>query len=68
MAKSPAERLRRLRRDCIAVYYACRDPRMPLYAKVIAFCVIAYALSPVDIIPDFIPVIGYLDDLLIIPL
>ena len=68
MSKSPAERLKRLRRDCIAVYFAIRDPRMPFIAKMIALFVVAYALSPVDIIPDFIPVIGYLDDLVIIPL
>ncbi len=45
-----------------------RDPRVPWYAKMIAGCVAAYALSPIDLIPDFIPVLGYLDDLIIVPL
>src|SRR5713226_8584567 len=55
-------------RDVYAVYRAARDPRVPWYAKVLAFCVAGYALSPIDLIPDFIPVLGYLDDLVIVPL
>src|SRR5260370_15486704 len=55
-------------RDVYAVYRAARDPRVPWYAKVLAFCVAGYALSPIDLIPDFIPVLGYLDDLIIVPL
>src|SRR5256884_6641858 len=55
-------------RDVYAVYRAARDPRVPWYAKALAFCVAGYALSPIDLIPDFIPVIGYLDDLIILPL
>ena len=55
-------------RDTHAVYLASRDPRVPWYAKAVAVAVAAYALSPIDLIPDFIPVIGYLDDLVIIPL
>jgi uncharacterized membrane protein YkvA (DUF1232 family) len=51
----------------VALWIAARDPRVPWYAKTLALCVAAYALSPIDLIPDFIPVIGYLDDLLIIP-
>ena len=51
-----------------AMYLAYRHPRTPWYAKVLAFMVAAYALSPIDLIPDFIPVLGYLDDLLIVPL
>jgi uncharacterized membrane protein YkvA (DUF1232 family) len=51
-----------------ALYLAARDPRVPWYAKVVAACVVAYALSPIDLIPDFIPVLGYLDDLLLVPL
>src|SRR5207248_7742513 len=51
-----------------AVYLASRDPRVPWYAKALAIAVAAYALSPIDLIPDFIPVIGYLDDLVIVPL
>lgn len=57
-----------LRRDVHALYLAGRDPRVPLPAKVMAVVVAAYALSPIDLIPDFIPVLGYLDDLLLIPL
>jgi uncharacterized membrane protein YkvA (DUF1232 family) len=57
-----------LRRDTYALYLASRDPRVPWYAKVVADCVAAYALSPIDLIPDFIPVLGLLDELLILPL
>ena len=61
------ERARSLKRDVFALYLACRDPRTPWYAKVLAAAVAAYALSPIDLIPDFIPVLGYLDDLIIVP-
>ncbi len=57
-----------LKRDSHAVYLASRDPRVPWHAKVLAVAVAAYALSPIDLIPDFIPVVGYLDDLIIVPL
>ncbi|KAA0683479.1 YkvA family protein [Roseomonas genomospecies 6] len=59
---------RRIKRDVIALYLAARDPRTPWYARVAAAAVAAYALSPIDLIPDFVPVLGYLDDLLIVPL
>jgi uncharacterized membrane protein YkvA (DUF1232 family) len=59
---------RRLNREGHAVYLAARDPRVPWYAKFLAMAVAGYALSPIDLIPDFIPVIGYLDDLIIVPL
>ena len=59
---------RRLNRDVHAIYLASRDPRVPWHAKVLAIAVATYALSPIDLIPDFIPVLGYLDDLLIVPL
>ena len=59
---------RALKRDVVAVYFAARDPRVPWYAKVVALAVAGYALSPIDLIPDFIPVLGYLDDLVIVPL
>jgi len=57
-----------LKRDTLALYLAARDPRTPFTAKLLAGLCAAYALSPIDLIPDFIPVIGYLDDLLILPL
>lgn len=57
-----------LRRDGLALFLAARDPRVPWYAKALAAATAAYALSPIDLIPDFIPVIGYLDDLIILPL
>lgn len=59
---------RRLKRDVLALWIAARDPRTPRVAKVVAAAVAAYALSPIDLIPDVIPVLGYLDDLLIVPL
>jgi len=57
-----------LKRDVHALYLAARDPRVPWPAKAVAVFVAAYALSPIDLIPDFIPVLGYLDDLIIVPL
>lgn len=59
---------RAIKRDVVALWLAARDPRVPWYAKAVAGMVAAYALSPIDLIPDFIPVLGYLDDLLIVPL
>ena len=58
---------RTIKRDVHAIGLAARDPRVPWYAKVLAATVVAYALSPIDLIPDFIPVVGYLDDLVIVP-
>lgn len=58
----------RLKSDVVAIYIAGRDSRTPWNVKVIALAVAAYAFSPIDLIPDFIPVLGYLDDLIIIPL
>src|SRR5262245_44000873 len=55
-------------RDVTAVYLARRDPRVPWYAKVLALGVAAYAVSPIDLIPDFIPALGLLDDLVLLPL
>ena len=55
------------KRDVVALWLAARDPRVPWYAKAMAAAVAAYALSPIDLIPDFVPVLGYLDDLLIVP-
>jgi uncharacterized membrane protein YkvA (DUF1232 family) len=59
---------RMLLRDVHAVYLAAYDPRVPWYAKILAATVAGYALSPIDLIPDFIPVLGYADDLIIVPL
>ncbi|ADO41241.1 YkvA family protein [Ketogulonicigenium vulgare] len=59
---------RRLKRDLVALWIAARDRRTPLAARGLAIVVVAYALSPVDLIPDFIPVLGYLDDIILVPL
>jgi uncharacterized membrane protein YkvA (DUF1232 family) len=58
---------RGLKRDVHAIYLAARSPRVPWHAKIIAIAVAGYALSPIDLIPDFIPVLGYVDDLIIVP-
>lgn len=58
---------RGIKRDVVTVYFAARDPNAPWMVRLLAFVVAAYALSPIDLIPDFIPVLGYLDDLLIVP-
>jgi len=71
-AGGPVARLRRwsgeITRDVYAVALAARDPRVPWYAKALALAVAAYAVSPIDLIPDFIPILGYADDLVILPL
>ena len=59
---------RALKREAHALYLACQDSRTPWTARIVAACVVAYAFSPIDLIPDFIPVLGYLDDLVLIPL
>ncbi len=59
---------RRMKRDTMALYLARKDPRVPRLAKVMAMATAAYALSPIDLIPDFIPILGYLDDLIVLPL
>ena len=59
---------REVSHDVVALHLARKDPRVPWYAKVLAVCIVAYAVSPIDLIPDFIPVLGYADDLLILPL
>lgn len=56
-----------LKRETLALYLAARDPRTPWYAKLLAVVIVAYALSPIDLVPDFIPVLGYLDELVLIP-
>ena len=61
-------RARELQIEVYALYLAYRDPRVPWYARIFAAGVVGYAFSPIDLIPDFIPVLGYLDDLLLVPL
>jgi len=61
-------RARDLKIQVYAVYLAYRDPRVPLYARIFSACVVGYAFSPIDLIPDPIPILGYLDDLIIVPL
>ena len=56
-----------LKAETYGLYLAARDPRVPWYAKLLVAGIVAYALSPIDLIPDFIPVLGYLDDLVLIP-
>ena len=57
-----------LKREVYALCFAVRDPRVPWYVKTLAACVVGYAFSPIDLIPDFIPILGYLDDLVLVPL
>lgn len=59
---------KQIKQHTLTVYFAARDPRTPIFVRALAVFIAAYALSPIDLIPDFIPVIGYLDDLLLIPL
>ncbi|MEH7352121.1 YkvA family protein [Neobacillus drentensis] len=59
---------RKLKHNLFVLYLSYKDNRVPWYAKLVAICVVAYAFSPIDLIPDFIPVLGYLDDLIIVPL
>lgn len=60
--------VRVIKRDVVALWIAARDPRTPVTAKIVAGAIAAYALSSIDLIPDFIPILGYLDDLIIVPL
>jgi uncharacterized membrane protein YkvA (DUF1232 family) len=68
MLKRFKQQARHLKKETYALYLSYRDPRVPWYAKAFVALVVAYALSPIDLIPDFVPVLGYLDDLIIIPL
>ena len=63
-----AARARLLKREAIALYIAGRDPRTPIAAKLVVLAIVAYAVSPIDLIPDFIPVLGYLDELVLLPI
>jgi len=68
LMQSLKSKARALKSDTLALYLAARDPRVPWYAKVLAAAIVAYALSPIDLIPDFIPILGYLDDVILVPL
>jgi uncharacterized membrane protein YkvA (DUF1232 family) len=61
-------KVKQLKLEIFAIYLAYRDPRVPWYARIFAACVIGYAFSPIDLIPDPIPILGYLDDLILVPL
>ncbi len=62
------QQAKKLKTETYALYLAYKDPRVPLYARIFAGIVVGYAFSPIDLIPDFIPILGYLDDLVLIPL
>lgn len=62
------EYARKLKQDLFVLFLSYKDSRTPWYAKIVAICVVAYAFSPIDLIPDFIPILGYVDDLIIVPL
>jgi len=62
------QRAHNLKAETLALYLAARDPRTPWYAKILVAGIVAYVLSPIDLIPDFVPVLGYLDDLILVPI
>ena len=62
------QRARSLKADALALYFAARHPATPWYAKLVAFLIVAYAFSPIDLIPDFVPILGYLDEVILLPL
>lgn len=68
MLEGLKQQARRLKTEVYALYLAYRDPRVPWYARAFAACVVGYAFSPIDLIPDVIPILGYLDDLILVPL
>lgn len=68
MLEKLKQHARHLKAETFALYLAARDPRTPWYAKFLVAGIVAYAFSPIDLIPDFVPVLGYLDDLILIPL
>jgi uncharacterized membrane protein YkvA (DUF1232 family) len=68
MIKKLKQMAKKLKTQLVVLFFAYKDPRVPWYAKAFTICVVAYAFSPIDLIPDFIPILGYLDDLIIVPL
>lgn len=67
MLDSWKQKVRQLKRETYALYLAYQDPRVPWTAKIVVMCIVGYALSPIDLIPDAIPILGQLDDLILIP-
>lgn len=68
MLKELKQRARKLKAETFALYLAARHPETPWYAKLFVAGIVAYAFSPIDLIPDFVPILGYLDDLILIPI
>ncbi len=68
VSESWKQRAQQLKAETYALYLAYRDPRTPWYARLFAALVVGYAFSPIDLVPDFVPVLGYLDDLVLVPL
>jgi uncharacterized membrane protein YkvA (DUF1232 family) len=68
MIKNIKDKVRTIKRETMTLYYALKNPKTPWYAKAFAAIVVGYALSPIDLIPDFIPVLGFLDDIILVPL
>ncbi|WP_281184083.1 YkvA family protein [Trichlorobacter lovleyi] len=68
MLRKLKQRAQHLKTETFVLYLAARDPRTPWYAKLLVASIVAYAFSPIDLIPDFVPVVGYLDDLILVPL
>ncbi|MFZ5633896.1 MAG: YkvA family protein [Bacillota bacterium] len=62
------QRARQLKIEIYTIYLACRDPRVPWHVRLLAACLAGYAFSPIDLVPDFVPLLGYIDDLVLIPL
>lgn len=62
------QKVRKLKNEVGALYFACKRSDVPFYAKLVAILVVGYALSPIDLIPDFIPILGYVDDLILVPI
>ncbi|HEX2948226.1 MAG TPA: YkvA family protein [Armatimonadota bacterium] len=62
------QQAKRIKLEAYTLYLACRDPRLPWFVRLFALCVAGYAFSPIDLIPDWLPIIGYLDDLILVPL
>tara|TARA_R110001583_G_scaffold1711_6_gene13293 strand:- start:465 stop:842 length:378 start_codon:yes stop_codon:yes gene_type:complete len=62
------EAARRIKHDAMTIYFAARDPRTPTLVRLLALVIAAYAISPIDLIPDFIPIVGFLDDVILLPL